>query len=133
MILTANPSYEEELIPVPETAKKIKCPLGVLLFDEADAISKSDNNTIFVDKDLLNFPLTVRKWKNGDYFYPFGMKGKKKLSKYFKDEKLSLLAKEKVLLLCSSENVVWVLGKRQDNRFKVTKNTKHILKLTLGE
>lgn len=110
---------------------QFKTPHGILFFDEADAIVKPDQNTIYVDKDLLKYPLTVRKWQEGDYFYPFGMTGKKKLSKFFKDEKLSLLDKEKIWLLCSNNDIVWVIGKRQDNRFKITNTTKHILKISI--
>ena len=81
---------------------------------------------------MLKFPLSVRKWQNGDYFYPSGMQGKKKLSKYFKDEKLSLLDKENTWLLCNFENeIIWIVGKRQDNRFIATKTTTNILKITL--
>ena len=85
-----------------------------------------------IDNSLLNFPLIVRKWKKGDYFYPIGMEGKKKLSKFFKDEKISLLEKEKTWLLCTSINeVVWIVGKRLDNRFKITENTTKTLKITI--
>ncbi|MCB0388199.1 MAG: tRNA lysidine(34) synthetase TilS, partial [Winogradskyella sp.] len=87
--------------------------------------------TIYVDKDLLKYPLTVRKWEKGDYFYPFGMESKKKLSKFFKDEKLSILEKEKVWLLCSNQDIVWILNYRADNRFKITDKTHNILKITL--
>ena len=83
------------------------------------------------DKDLLSFPLVVRKWKKGDYFYPIGMKGKKKLSKFFKDEKYSLLDKENIWLLCSGEDIIWIIGRRMDNRFKISDKTKTILKATL--
>ena len=83
------------------------------------------------DKDLLTFPLTVRKWEKGDYFYPFGMTGKKKLSKFFKDEKYSLLDKENIWLLCSGRDIIWIIGKRMDNRFKISDKTKTILKATL--
>ncbi len=84
---------------------------------------EKDQNTIYLDKDLLKFPLLLRKWQKGDYFYPTGMKGKKKVSKYFKDEKLSLLEKENTWLLCSAQNeILWIIGKRQDNRCFV-KNT----------
>ena len=83
------------------------------------------------DKDLLTYPLTVRKWEKGDYFYPIGMTGKKKLSKYFKDEKYSLLDKENIWLLCSGRDIVWIIGKRMDNRFKISDKTKTILKATL--
>lgn len=83
------------------------------------------------DKDLLTFPLEVRKWEKGDYFYPIGMKGKKKLSKFFKDEKYSLFQKENIWLLCSGQEIIWVIGKRMDDRFKISDKTKSILKVTL--
>jgi tRNA(Ile)-lysidine synthase len=69
----------------------------------------------------------------GDIFYPFGMKGKKKLSKFFKDEKYSLLDKSNAWLLCSNDQIVWVIGKRQDERFKTTATTKNILQINYIE
>ncbi|MCF6349916.1 MAG: tRNA lysidine(34) synthetase TilS [Flavobacteriaceae bacterium] len=96
--------------------------------------SFSDNQnlqeTVF-DKNLLKFPLKVRKWKKGDYFYPIGMTGKKKLSKFFKDEKYSLLEKENIWLLLSNNQIIWIIGKRQDNRFKITKTTTQIIEISL--
>lgn len=90
-----------------------------------------DINTISIDADTIQFPLTIRKWQKGDYFYPIGLKGKKKLSKFFKDEKLSLLDKENTWLLCSKNDIIWVIGKRLDDRFKVTKTTSEITKIKL--
>jgi tRNA(Ile)-lysidine synthase len=87
-------------------------------------------NTIYVDTDKIKFPLQLRKWSEGDVFQPFGMKGKKKLSKFFKDEKLSLVAKENIWVLCSNKQIMWVIGHRPDERFKVTPETKQILKIT---
>jgi len=97
-------------------------------------LERNIQNTTFniqIDKSLLKFPLIVRKWQKGDYFYPIGMTGKKKLSKYFKDEKLSLLEKENIWLLLSDTKIVWVIGMRQDERFKLTKTTTNITKITL--
>lgn len=82
----------------------------------------------YFDKEALEFPLSVRKWKKGDYFYPLGMTGKKKLSKFFKDEKYSLLEKENIWLLCSANHIIWVIGKRMDDRYKISNKTKNILK-----
>ena len=76
---------------------------------------------------MLKFPLTVRKWQKGDYFYPIGMRGKKKLSKYLKDEKLSLLEKENIWVLLSNNEIIWVIGKRQDERFKISNKSNKIL------
>lgn len=123
----------DDAIEVLENDREVETALGVLYFDEVDENAPQQNNSICVDKDTISFPLTIRKKKEGDVFYPFGMKGKKKLSKYFKDEKYSLLDKEKALLLCSENKIVWVIGKRADNRFKITDKTKHILKIELKD
>ena len=79
------------------------------------------------DADKLIFPLTVRKWQKGDYFYPKGMRGRKKLSKFFKDEKLSIPEKENIWLLCAENEVAWIVGLRSDERYKVTEETKSVL------
>jgi tRNA(Ile)-lysidine synthase len=131
LLLSKNESDNYNEIQISETEAQKETPLGLLLFDEADAVFFSNTNTIFVDKDKLKYPLVLRQKHEGDYFYPLGMKGKKKLSKYFKDEKFSLLDKENTWLLCSGEDVVWVVNRRADNRFRVTDNTKQILKITL--
>lgn len=92
-------------------------------------LNTDDTNKILVDSEKLVFPLTLRKWQEGDYFYPFGMQGKKKLSKFFKDEKYSLIDKENVWILCSGDAILWVVGKRMDDRFKVTENTQKIIQI----
>jgi tRNA(Ile)-lysidine synthase len=94
-----------------------------------DLIIQNREGQLFVDADKLKFPLTIRKWEKGDFFYPIGLNGKKKLSKFFTDEKMSLLEKEKTWLLCSGEDIVWVIGKRLDERFKVTMKTTTVLKI----
>ncbi|GAA3629177.1 tRNA lysidine(34) synthetase TilS [Flavivirga jejuensis] len=122
---------EDTLITISKTDKQVKTDIGILFFDEADTILEKNKQTIYVDKEALKYPLIIRKWEEGDVFYPLGMSGKKKLSKYFKDEKLSLLDKENVRLLCSGGDIIWILGKRADNRFKVKEKTKNILKIEL--
>jgi tRNA(Ile)-lysidine synthase len=92
-----------------------------------------DKNFAFLDKDKLEFPLIARKWKAGDYFYPFGMKmKKKKLKKFFTDEKIPLQEKEKIWIIESNKKIVWVAGYRIDERFKVTEKTKEVLRLQLS-
>lgn len=113
---------------ISKNQREIKFPLNISFFN-VDYISVNTTNTIFVDEDKLQFPLEIRKWQEGDWFYPSGMNGKKKLSKFFKDEKFSLLDKSSTWLLCSENQIVWVIGKRVDERFKVTEQTTKILKI----
>ena len=109
----------------------VNVPLNISFSPVADMAIVS-NKTIFVDSDKLQFPLVLRHWEEGDQFQPFGMDGKsKKISKFFKDEKLSLLEKENTWLLCSNDIIVWVVGLRQDERFKIENTTKNILKIQL--
>ncbi|OAD45520.1 tRNA lysidine(34) synthetase TilS [Polaribacter atrinae] len=93
--------------------------------------STENKQTIYVDKHNLQFPLRLRKWQDGDFFYPTGMNGKKKLSKYFKDEKFSLLQKQNTWLLCNNDNaIIWVVGHRKDKRFDKKKETNTLLKIS---
>lgn len=86
-----------------------------------------DKNIAYFDYEKLSFPLTLRRWKEGDWFIPFGMKGRKKLSDYFSDNKFSRLDKERVWLLCSGDNIIWIVGERSDNRFCLDKTTRSVL------
>lgn len=85
-------------------------------------------NTATIDADKISFPLTVRKRQSGDYFYPFGLGKKKKLQDFFVDEKIPRDERDIVPLLISSGDIVWVVGKRLDDRFKVDNKTKRVLK-----
>jgi tRNA(Ile)-lysidine synthase len=87
-------------------------------------------NIACLDFDKLEFPLLIRKWQEGDYFQPLGMTGFKKLSDFFIDEKIPVHHKENTWLLCSGEKIVWVIGMRIDNRFKIDEKTGHVLKIT---
>ena len=109
----------------------VNVPLNITFSPVADRTIVS-NKTIFVDSNKLQYPLLLRRWNEGDQFQPFGMDGKsKKISKFFKDEKLSLLEKENTWLLCSNNRIVWIVGHRQDERFKIENTTKNILKIQL--
>lgn len=85
----------------------------------------NDKLTAFVDASQLEFPMIVRRWRQGDYFYPLGMgMKKKKLKKLFADEKVPLHEKEKVWIIESKQRIVWVAGYRMDERFKCTEHTR---------
>lgn len=120
-------------ISIENEIHKVITPFGTLTFDEVDTMSDVSKIKIYVDADFLKYPLTIRKWEEGDLFYPLGMKGKKKLSKYFKDEKFSLIDKENAWLLISDNALVWVIGRRPDERFKVTEDTKRIIKIEVHQ
>ncbi len=97
-----------------------------------DEFMPGDNPAVACfDLDELEFPLLMRHWKQGDYFQPFGMSGFKKVSDFFIDQKVPLHEKESAWLLCSGEKIVWIMGYRMDNRFRVKAKTKKVLKIVL--
>jgi tRNA(Ile)-lysidine synthase len=122
--------HNEETYTIKESDTVIDTPIN-LKIEQVDKTSDYTPSIVYLDLQKLNFPLQLRKWREGDSFYPFGMKGKKKLSKFFKDEKLSLVAKEKTWVLTSGNHIVWIVGMRSDHRFKVESQTKKILKITV--
>ena len=84
---------------------------------------------IFVDSSMIQGELMVRHWQKGDTFIPFGMKGRKKLSDFFVDNKINRFAKEKVWLLCDENNIIWIVNHRMDDRYKISSSTKKALKI----
>lgn len=101
------------------------------IINELD-IKETNSGIAYFDAGLIRYPLYIRKWEQGDVFYPFGMRGKKKLSDYFSDNKLSLFEKEDIDILCNADgNILWIIGMRSDDRYKITKQTTQMLKITL--
>lgn len=94
---------------------------------------RKEQNIACLDLEKLEFPLLIRKWQQGDYFQPFGMKGFKKLSDFFIDEKIPVHQKENTWLLCSGEKIVWVMGMRTDNRFRIDKSTRSVLQIEIRD
>ncbi|WP_264551871.1 tRNA lysidine(34) synthetase TilS [Flavobacterium sp. N2038] len=122
---------EKEEFEINENETEVNFPLNLSLCNVGH-ITIESNKSIFVDAEKIRFPLILRRWNEGDVFHPFGMQGKsKKVSKLFKDEKLSLIEKEKTWILCSDNQIVWVVGLRQDERFKIDNTTNKILKIEL--
>ena len=124
---TGNKEYnldkEEDLVMIPG--------MGTFHISEVDKMGQTSQSCIYVPERKLKFPLVIRKWKKGDFFYPFGMNGKKKLSDFFKDEKFSLPEKEHTWILCSGEEIVWIINHRADNRFAVDKSDSRLLKICI--
>jgi tRNA(Ile)-lysidine synthase len=85
----------------------------------------------YLDADLITYPLLIRRWQKGDYFYPLGLRKKKKLARFFIDSKLSATQKEQVLLVESNKKIIWISGYRIDDRFKLTDQTKTVLKIEM--
>ena len=111
-------------------AKQQSCTTPIKLnFTEVAQVGEHEPHSLYVDAGKLTYPLKVRAWRLDDVFHPFGMKGKKKLTKFFKDEKLSLLSKNSVWVLESGDEIVWVIGLRPDDRYKVTSATNKVLKI----
>ena len=131
LIITQIPLEEKKVSKfILENETQIDSPLRMSFFP-TDKMGYIDSNTVYVDASKITYPLELRKWQEGDVFQPFGMKGKKKLSKFFKDEKLSLASKEQIWILLSNNQIVWVVGYRMDDRFKITPKTKKILKIAV--
>jgi len=118
-----NISEEDKIVirPIKLTINKIEFNKEIQL--------RSSKKTAMLDFEKIKFPLSIRKWRKGDYFFPFGANSKKKLSDFFIDNKFSIIEKEASWLLCSEEKIVWIIGQRIDNRFRVSKKTKYLLKI----
>jgi tRNA(Ile)-lysidine synthase len=110
-------------LPISLTAKQYN-------FDDFKLIK--DNSIACLDADKIIYPIKLRKWKTGDYFYPLGMKSKKKISDFFIDQKIDRFTKEKTWLLESTNEIVWIVGLRIDDRYKVTEKTKNVILLKLN-
>jgi tRNA(Ile)-lysidine synthase len=111
-----------------ESTKEMTYPIHLTMnINTPDVFIHKDARFLYVDADKLSFPLKLRRWQPGDRFVPFGMKGMKKLSDYFTDRKFSLADKENVWVLTSGADIVWIVGERADERFKVEEATKRVL------
>jgi tRNA(Ile)-lysidine synthase len=125
---------KEYLIYADSTDKNLPFSLTVHKEEYTPEFEIKRNKAILhCDIDKLAFPLTLRRWKEGDWFVPFGMKGKKKLSDFFSDNKFSIFQKEETWVLLSDNDVVWIVNHRADNRFRITEATNTVYTLSLGK
>lgn len=119
---------------IEQTDKEISDPLRMVIMREKMPVDiRKSKHILYADASLLKFPLLLRKWKEGDWFIPFGMKGRKKLSDYFSDRKYSLRDKENAWVLLSGDDIVWIVGERSDERFKISGKTTDVFALELVE
>jgi tRNA(Ile)-lysidine synthase len=115
----------------------LETPLGNFIFQQILKVSnfefKNNSNVAYLDADKLKFPLLLRNWQQGDKFHPLGMNQNKKISDFLINLKTPLNLKSRILVLISENKIVWVVGKRLDNRFKITDKTKNILEVNFEE
>jgi tRNA(Ile)-lysidine synthase len=135
VIITGNDKYELYLQEKKDTneyflSDKLPIKLSVSVASTPIKISPTLNK-VYLNADKVQGKLRLRKWKKGDWFVPFGMNGKQKLSDYFINNKFSLFEKEASWLLCDNEKVVWIIGYRQDNRYRVDDSTKNVYVIEL--
>jgi tRNA(Ile)-lysidine synthase len=132
LIITAVDKNPEIFIEISEISDLAECQFiksaEILKAGPGFKISK-ERNIAELDFDLVTFPMCIRTWRSGDYFFPLGMNNKKKLSDYFIDRKYSIDRKEKSLLLESGGMIAWIIGERIDDRFKVKQTTSTVLRV----
>ncbi len=132
-IIIENILVETEFLEINSPNEFEKAPINFktqrFTIDEFKLIKDSCN--AFLDADKLKYPILFRSWNEGDFFFPLGMNHKKKLSDFFIDQKIDRLQKEKIRVLESNHQIVWIVGIRIDNRFRVTERTKNVLQLTI--
>jgi tRNA(Ile)-lysidine synthase len=134
LIIAPRENDKASNIVIDADAHEVLFSHGILKIEKgtSDGIHFSKDPLIAeLDKKQVKFPLLLRKWKAGDYFYPLGMKKKKKVSRFLIDQKLSRTEKEKIYVLQSQNRICWIVGMRIDERFRITASTNEILKMTI--
>ena len=134
LIIAPCEERQAGIILIEEGTRNLELGIGNLVvevFPNSEFLIPNSSTIACLDADEIKFPLLLRKWRQADYFYPLGMKKKKKLSRFFIDQKLSKTDKEKTWVLEMNKKILWVVGLRLDDRFKITGKTKNILQFTL--
>ncbi len=132
LVETRPVTFERYYLDTPERMSSLPFSMDVELIsrNELDAIPR-ELFTACLDYDEIQFPLTIRHWLHGDYFFPLGMDRIKKLSDFFVDEKVPVPEKERTWILATGRKIVWIMGYRIDNRFRITDRTRRVLMLRL--
>ena len=134
LIIAAHQTETADFILIEENDEKVKFnngSLGLQVVSSVISQLSTASSIAQLDASKIQFPLILRKWKQGDYFYPLGMQKKKKLSRFFIDLKLSSIQKENVWVLEMNKKIIWIVDYRIDDRFKIASTTKKMLKITL--
>ncbi len=133
LIIAPKQAEEATHVLIEKGIAAVTFSAGKLVFYSSTVESQlsTENTVATIDADAIRYPLMLRPYKMGDYFYPLGMTKKKKLSKFFIDLKLSKTQKEHIWVIESDKRIVWIVGYRIDNRFKLTNSTKEVLTISL--
>jgi len=134
MIISPIDELNDSIYKIDEFTNEINEPLKIKFQKELikkDRHIPANKNVAYLDFEKLCFPLQIRKYHEGDKFYPLGMKGKKKLSDFFIDEKIPLPEKRNIWLLISGDDIAWIINYRIDDRFKITEETTKALVVSL--
>lgn len=134
ILITPIPHEDACAIEVSNTCRKVSCGSGLLHFDQLD-IDDIDQlhqpkNIALLNADKVHFPLTVRRWQEGDSLIPLGMSGRKKVSDLLIDEKVSMPEKQRQFVVCSGSDILWVVGRRIDERYRIDSATEYVLRIT---
>lgn len=133
LFISARKEDEDKIFYIEAGDTELSVPLNMKMeqLAIADFEMIKSPQVACIDGDKVQFPLLLRKWKQGDYFQPLGMSGIKKVSDFFIDQKIPVHKKQEVWLLCSGKKIVWIVGLRLDDRFKVDGNTRRVLKIDI--
>jgi tRNA(Ile)-lysidine synthase len=130
LVESRTESFDRYYLDSPEKPSSLPFSMDVEVVDRASLGEiPGDRNTACLDLDQIQFPLTIRHWLHGDYFFPLGMEQNKKLSDFFVDEKVPVPHKDQVWILATGRKIVWIMGYRIDHRFRITDQTRRVLLL----